>query len=64
MVFALNAEIRKLNEVLNAINFQGKDHGRKTLFSQVEIKELKMLPVEKYELKNYRWLTVQKFSHI
>lgn len=60
----LNAEIRKLNEVLNAINFQGKDHSRKTLFSQVEIKELKALPVEKYELKNYRWLTVQKFSHI
>lgn len=60
----LNAEIRKLNMLLNANNFQGKDHSRKTLLSQVEIKELKILPAEKYELKNFRWLTVQKFSHI
>lgn len=60
----LNAEIRKLNLLLNALNFQGKDHSRKTLLSQVEILELKPLPTEKYELKNFRWLTVQKLSHI
>lgn len=60
----LNAEIRKLNTLLNAGNFQGRDHSRKTLLSQIELKELKALPIEKYELKNFRWLTVQKTSHI
>ena len=60
----LNAEIRKLNVLLNTNNFQGKEHSRKTLLSQVEILELRPLPVEKYELKNFRWLTVQKYSHI
>jgi transposase len=60
----LNAEIRKLTQVLNTNNFQGKEHSRETLLSQIERKELKALPVEKYELKNFRWLTVQKFSHI
>lgn len=60
----LNAEISKLNVLLNAGNFQRKDHSRKILLDQIEIKELKILPVEKYELKNYRWLTVQKTSHV
>lgn len=60
----LNAAIRKLLEVLNAINFQKKAHNRKTLFEEVEKKELTPLPQWKYELKNYRWLTVQKISHV
>lgn len=60
----LNAEIGKLNVVLNANNFQGRDHSRKMLLNQVERMELKPLPVEKYELKNFRWLTVQKFCHV
>lgn len=60
----LNAEIRKFNAALNAINFQGRDHSRNMLLSQVEEKELKALPVEKYEMKNFRWLTVQKISHV
>lgn len=60
----LNAEIRKLNILLNANNFKGKDHSRIALLNQVEIKELKPLPDERYELKQYRWLTVQKTSHV
>lgn len=63
-LWELNAEIRKLTELLNANNFQGKDHSRKTLLEEIEIKELKSLPVEKYEIKKYRWLTVQKTSHV
>lgn len=60
----LNAEIKKLNEVLNTNNFQNREHSRRTLLNEVELKELKTLPVQRYELKNFRWLTVQKFSHV
>jgi transposase len=60
----MNAEIRKLNVLLNANNFQGRDHCRKTLLNQIEIKELRPLPLERYKIKNFKWLTVQNNGHI
>ena len=60
----LNAAIRPLLEQANANNFQKREHSRTILFNEVEKKELDALPVQRYELKNFRWLTVQKISHV
>jgi len=60
----LNEAIEEELEKHNRKNFQNKDFSRHDLFHEVEKKELKPLPAEKYEVKEYARLTVNKNCHI
>ena len=60
----LNVEIRRLMVLTNALPFQIKEHKRTMLFNEMERLELRPLPEHRYEYKSYRWVTVQKTSHI
>ena len=60
----LNVEIRRLMVLANALPFQIKEHNRTMLFNEMERLELRPLPEHRYEYKSYRWVTVQKTSHI
>jgi transposase len=63
--------IKDLNEAIweeldnhNNTKFQGKDHSRRELFTQIEKQALKALPSTRYEIKNYVNATVYKNSYI
>lgn len=65
--FSLN----ELNEALweqldkhNQMLFQGRDYSREQLFQQVEQSQLKPLPVELYQLKEYAIMKVQYNHHV
>lgn len=60
----LNLAIGELLIAYNMIHFQGKEHSRKDLFCEVEKAALASLPVSRYELRKYAFLTVLKSSHI
>jgi transposase len=60
----LNMAIWELLENYNSIVFQGKDHSRKDLFNQIEKIALAPLPSERYEFKQYAFVTVLKSSHV
>ncbi len=46
------------------MSFRGREYTRSSLFKELESKELKPLPVNRYELKEYANATVHKNSHI
>lgn len=61
---ALNAAIKKLLVSYNNAPFQKKKLSRSELFLEIEKQELKPLPIERYELREYKTATVQKNCHI
>jgi len=60
----LNMEIKRLMVLANAMSFQIKEHSRTILFNEIERSALRALPDQRYEYKSFRWLTVQKNSHV
>lgn len=60
----LNAAIRELLDKHNNTPLQGKDYSRRELFEQIEKSVLYALPLSTYEFKQFKWLTVQKNSHV
>jgi len=60
----LNREIRKLLDGYNNLLFQRKQASRKELFQSVERSYLKPLPVQKYEIKDYKRAKVQKMGYV
>ena len=63
-LFELNRAIKELLLVYNQTPFQKKQHSRTDLFLEMEKDTLKPLPLEKYELRDYKIATVQKNCHI
>ena len=65
--FSLDELNRSILELLIAYNealFQGKDHSRRFLFLELDKPALKPLPTAIFQLKQYKYATVQKNSHI
>lgn len=60
----LNLAIKELLLVYNQTPFQKKQHSRTGLFLEIEKDTLKPLPLEKYELRDYKIATVQKNCHV
>lgn len=60
----LNTAIRELLISYNNAPFQKKKHSRTELFLEVEKPELNPLPIERYELREYKMATVQKNCHV
>lgn len=60
----LNAAIRIELDSHNEKALQGKDYSRRELFNQIEKNVLYPLPTATYEFKQFKWLTVQKNSHV
>ncbi len=60
----LNQAIRQLLEHHNTQPFKGKDSSRKTIFTHNEKETLGQLSAQRYELRNYNWINVQKSSHV
>ena len=60
----LNLEIKKLLLTYNQTPFQKKKHSRSELFLEIEKDALMALPLEKYELRDYKIATVQKNCHV
>ena len=60
----LNLAIKELLLIYNQTPFQKKEHSRTGLFLELEKDALKPLPLEKYELRDYKIATVQKNCHV
>jgi transposase len=60
----LNLAIKELLLIYNQTPFQKKEHSRTGLFLEIEKDALKPLPLEKYELRDYKIATVQKNCHV
>jgi transposase len=60
----LNREIRKLLDNYNNLLFQRKQASRKELFQSVERSYLKPLPMQRYEVKDYKRAKVQKMGYV
>ena len=60
----LNRAIHQLLASYNQTPFQGKDHGRKDLFDELDLPALQPLPTSRYDFKTYKQATVQKNCHI
>jgi len=60
----LNIAIKEKLEIHNNMKFQNRNYSRYDLYIKTEKDELLQLPVVKYELKEYRFYTVQMNSHI
>ena len=60
----LNEAIWEKLDEHNEINFQGRNYSRQDMFEETEKKELSILPAQKYEIKEYARLTVNKNCHI
>ena len=60
----LNLAIKELLLIYNQTPFQKKGHSRTGLFLELEKDALKPLPLEKYELRDYKIATVQKNCHV
>lgn len=60
----LNAALKEKLRIYNNKNFQGKDHSRQNLFDQIEKQQLKTLPAEPYELRQFNQLKVHYNYHI
>ena len=60
----LNKAILELLSTHNNELFQGKEHSRSALFAQIDQPVLRPLPLEVFQLKQYKYATVQKNSHI
>lgn len=57
---AIKVELEKHNDK----PLQGKDYSRRELFNEIEKSLLYPLPLNPYEFKHFKWLTVQKNSHV
>lgn len=60
----LNLAIKELLLIYNQTPFQKKQHSRTALFLEIEKEALKPLPLEEYELRDYKMATVQKNCHV
>ncbi|UCS91959.1 IS21 family transposase [Echinicola marina] len=60
----LNADIRHYLNIHNNTPFQKRPETRKELFDREEKGTLAPLPAERYELKQFKYATVTKTSHI
>lgn len=60
----LNQDIRHYLEIHNNTPFQKRPESRQELFERAEKEALRPLSAERYELKEYRYATVTKTSHI
>jgi len=60
----LNQEIIRLLDGYNDLLFQRKESSRRELFQSIERSELKPLPTQVYELKEYRRAKVQKMGYV
>jgi len=60
----LNSAIQEQQESYNAIHFRGKDYSRKELYVQLEKEQMTSLPVDRYEIKKFKLVTVLKLSHV
>ncbi|MFC2132063.1 IS21 family transposase [Bacteroidota bacterium] len=60
----LNEAILELLDVHNRTKLQRRNYSRHDFFEEVEKSELSALPVSKYEIKEYKRLTVNKNCHI
>ena len=65
------ASIKEVNEAFlellenhNDTKFQNRDYSRRDLFNTIDKPALRPLPVKRYEISNYKILTVIKNSHI
>ena len=61
---ALNAAIKGLLVSYNNTPFQKKQFSRSELFLEIEKPALKPLPIERYELREYKTATLQKNCHV
>jgi uncharacterized protein YqjF (DUF2071 family) len=60
----LNLAIKELLLIYNQTPFQKKQYSRTGLFLEIEKDVLKPLPLEKYELRDYKITTVQRNCHV
>ena len=60
----INTAIRELLEKHNDMSFRGREYSRRSLFLEVESRELMPLPEKRYEIKRYAQATVHKNCHI
>jgi transposase len=60
----LNLAIKELLLIYNQTPFQKKQNSRTGLFLEIEKDTLKPLPLEVYELRDYKIATVQKNCHV
>ena len=60
----LNKEIMRLLEGYNDLLFQRKESSRRELFQSFERGKLKPLPLEAYQMKDYRRAKVQKMGYV
>ena len=60
----LNEEILELLDVHNRTKLQRRNYSRRDYFEEVEKSEFSRLPASKYEIKEYKRLTVNKNCHI
>ena len=60
----LNKEIKKLLVAYNDLLFQRKQSSRRELFQSIERDTLKALPMQAYEMKEYRRAKVQKMGYV
>ena len=60
----LNEAIWEEPDKHNRTNLQGRKYSRQSMFEDIEQKELSSLPDQKYEIKDYARLTVNKNCHI
>jgi transposase len=63
-ILELNKAIKELLLTYNQTPFQKKQYSRSFLFLEIEKQALKPLPVERYELRDYKIATVQKNCHV
>lgn len=63
-LFELNKEIKKLLTAYNDLLFQRKQSSRRELFQSTERSTLKALPVQAYQMKEYRRAKVQKIGYV
>jgi transposase len=61
---SLNKSISHLLEKYNDIKLTGRQQSRREIYQTTELCELKPLPINRYEIKNYQQATVYKTSHI
>lgn len=61
---ALNKAIRELLPAYNDPQFQKKQSSRTELFLELEKPALRALPTERYELRKYKVVTVEKNCHV
>jgi transposase len=60
----LNTALWEQLDIFNRKNFQGKDHSRQQMFEEIEVSQLKPMPVDYYELKAFKECRVQYNHHI